>query len=195
MNDEALARINTAAESGGAEAAIDVLLELAAQDPLDPDLHVALTAACPPSVPPSSPPLERLSEGYAGISDWLTADKSDRARLLANLPELGSVDDARFPAAVDEARFWMRRNEEWTSLSVPSRLAHAMPLVLPRRNNTYHWEEPDVTLREGVLFLRQLSRYYDPDGETHTEDVRFAAYRVKGVLYHARYVRFGYWRD
>ncbi len=166
-------------------AAIDRLLEIAADAPLDDDLHDLLGRAVEDHRFRTQGLSLWFRIGYRSIEPFTIGGYRDRPWLLFYaLPELGDLGPA---PDFRPHRGTQTRMGDKEFFTVPDRIRGWMPIHPPTRG-TYDWYEPRVRERDGFLTIEQVSVYNGR--ERSTDDTRLCVYRVKGSLFRARWVRF-----
>ncbi len=191
--DAALKRhILTLLESEQREEALDALLDAAAGAPSDAELRTLLDAVAAAHPLRRDPPYGCLEWGYRAIRQHLPDAVEERGFLLYTLPEFRRCDTELLPDISPGLRFSTRQMDH-IFMTTPERIGTAMPLHVPIVRDPYTWQPPRIHYEAGVLTLAQSSRYDDGRGDVHYETTGLSIYRVAGALYHARYIRFGYW--
>jgi hypothetical protein len=181
-----------ALSAGARDEAIDRLLSAAAEAPSDPEVLELLDSAAAEHPLRREPPYGALEWGYRAIRPHLPQASAEWGFVLYALPEFQRCDSELLPDVEPMLRFSSRQVDN-VFLSTPERLGPLLPLHTPISRDPYVWQPPQVLLRGGVLIARQGSRYDELHGGSHYETSGLCVYRVRGALFHARYLRYGYW--
>lgn len=190
MKPRKLRQIERLLQDDASRKALDQLLQQARLDPLDGDLHRLLGEIVVAHPFRHQPPDITSWDSYRFLKPYTAGKpKHERVAVLYALPEVG----ADRPLAPFEPRHRAyRRTREGTGFSVPQRLEGMIPLH-PPSVGFYTWYDPVVSMDDGVLTLTQFSTFDCGRKGLGNEDMRLRIYRVRGDLFHARYVRFYLW--
>lgn len=191
--DDALKRhILSLLEADQREDALDALLDAAASAPSDVELRTLLDAVAAAHPLRRDPPYGCLEWGYRSIRQQLPDAIEEWGFVLYTLPEFRRCDTQLLPEISPGLRFSSRQIDH-IFMTTPERIGSSMPLHAPIVRDPYTWQPPRVSYEGGVLALAQSSRYNDGHGDVHYETTGLSIYRVAGALFHARYIRYGYW--
>ena len=194
-SDDYQERLDTARQlldQGDADQAILNLLAAAQQRPLDDCLHTLLARALPDLPAPDHKPYMPWTLDYSGLrSGYVGAGKS--LRFLLNVLDERLVFDEEllvipsFPAP--------HIQERWVRVGLSDELAPHIPFHELRSGVAYSWSGPKVSFEENQrLTVCQESTYRHRWDEVGYEQRTFVAYRVRGPLFHARFVRANWWQ-
>ncbi len=168
----------------------DRALRLASKTPLDDDLHRLLDRLVEDHPFRRDPPEISSWSGYHNLKPF-TAGKhrSEWWPLLYTLPETFAT---RSLAPFVPRNRAYKITHEWRGFTIAKRLVDHIPLHPPSMG-FYTWYDPRVSMDDDVLTLEQFSVFNGGRKGQGNEDTRLRIYRVRGDLFHARYVRFYLW--
>ncbi len=188
-------RLDTASQlldQGDADQAVILLLAVAQQRPMNDRLHALLARARPDLPPPDHKPYMPWTLDYSGLrSGYVGAGKSLRF-LLNVLDERLVFDEGLLVVPCFPAH---HTQECWIRVGLSNEFAPHIPFHELRSGDAYSWSGPKVSLEDNQrLTASQASTYQHRWGEIGYEERSFVAYRIRGSLFHARFVRANWWR-
>lgn len=195
MNDNALPRIlDTAAEQLRARnhaGAWQTLLDTAQHHPLDDRLHRLLECARPDlRIPDLGSALPRTMSQIARHFHGLRPAEVMRS-LLPLLLERHVFDERLLDLPIRPEGTVLER---WTRVGPHDELAAHIPAHWPVHREPDHWSEPKVRLPDNLLLKVSQSAEREQRGALCRQDESmFVAYRIRGPLFHARFVRVEWW--
>ncbi len=191
---EHLAAARAALASDDPSAARAPLTEAAQLEPLDDELHELLDSFCSEEAPDPRDVKLLQSEKLGPLVDVWERVGRRRLPVFGLLPALGRVEESllelRCPP-LNEPRGREADRKERFDLAIV--LAGWMPVHKPVYDGFTTYSPTRATIQDGVLRMEQLSRYHHKPWDIGNERIYFVAYRVRGLLLHARWYRFYHW--
>lgn len=185
MDPQDIQQIERLIDDDDKKGALDRLLAIAPDDPLDDDLHALLDRAVPDHRFRTEGLHLNFWKGFRSVENFCFGRYRDQPYLLLYaLPEMGDLGPAAEPRLVREG---LKKMQEKEFLTIPNYLHGYMPFHPPTRG-TYDWYEPRVRERDGILTIQQVSVFNGR--RKSTDDARLSVYRVKGCLFRGRWVRY-----